>query len=80
MLWDQFVEEELVLPSDEARTLAVYEAGAEHGAYVEFVTLGEPLPEMPLFLKPGYHVPAPLEATYQTTWAMFPAPLRGLLE
>jgi hypothetical protein len=25
-------------------------------------------------------VPAPLEATYQLTWSLFPAPLKGLLE
>jgi hypothetical protein len=38
------------------------------------------LPDMPLFLKPEAYVPAPLEATYQTTWAVFPAALKGLLE
>ena len=25
-------------------------------------------------------VPAPLDATYQTTWGVFPAALKGLLE
>ena len=39
------------------------------------------LPDMPIFLKPGIYVPAPLEATYQTTWdEFFPAPLKRLLE
>ncbi|HEX8202009.1 MAG TPA: hypothetical protein VF590_16155 [Isosphaeraceae bacterium] len=49
-------------------------------AYVEPVAVGDVLPEMPLFLKPGFYVPAPLEATYRTTWDLFPAPLKGLLE
>jgi hypothetical protein len=78
-IWDQFVEEDLVLPPDKNRTLASYEAGTGDGAYVEFVAVGDPLLDMPLFLKPGYYVPAPLEATYQATWDLFPAALKGLL-
>jgi hypothetical protein len=36
---------------------------------------------MPLFLKPGFYVPAPLEETYRTTWdEFFPAPMKRLLE
>jgi hypothetical protein len=36
---------------------------------------------MPIFLKPGFYVPAPLEESYQRTWNdFFPAPLKGLLE
>jgi hypothetical protein len=35
---------------------------------------------MPLFLEPELYVPVPLEATYETTWGVFPAALRGLLE
>jgi hypothetical protein len=35
---------------------------------------------MPIFLKPEIYVPARLEATYQTTWNVFPAALKGLLE
>jgi hypothetical protein len=50
-------------------------------AYVDFAAVGESLPDMPIFLKPGLYVPAPLEATYRTTWDdFFPAPLKGLLE
>ena len=42
--------------------------------------VGDPLPEMPVFLTPDRYVPCPLEATYQTAWEQFPAPLRGPLE
>jgi len=50
-------------------------------AYVEPVAVGQPLPDMPLFLKPEFYVPAPLEETYRTTWDdFFPAALKGLLE
>jgi hypothetical protein len=48
-------------------------------AYAEFVAVGDSLPDMPLFLKPKVYIPAPLEATYQTTWDVFPSVLKGLL-
>jgi hypothetical protein len=32
---------------------------------------------VPIFLKPEIYVPGPLEATYQTTWSVFPAALKG---
>ena len=58
-----------------------YNAGPPPVAYVEQVAVGQPLPDMPLFLKPEFYVPAPLEETYRTTWDdSFPAALKGLLE
>ncbi len=48
--------------------------------YVERVAVGEVLPEMPIFLEPGRYVPAPLESTYQTTWAKSPDAIRELVE
>ena len=53
--------------------------GPECVAYVEFVGVGDSLPEMPLFLRPEFYVPAPLEESYQTAWATFPTALQGLL-
>ena len=79
-IWDEFQEEDLELPPDKPLTLASYEAGPECVAYVEFIGVQDALPEMPLFLRPGFYVPAPLEETYQTAWATFPAALKGLLE
>jgi hypothetical protein len=79
-IWDQFVEEDLELPADKRLTLAAYDAGPPPVAYVEFVEVGDLAPDMPIFLKPGFYVPAPLEATYQATWKHFPAPMKKLLE
>jgi hypothetical protein len=79
-IWDQFREEDLELPADKSLTLASYDAGPDYVAYVEFVGVGDELPEMPLFLKPEIYVPTPLEATYQAAWSVFPKPLKGLLE
>ena len=80
-IWDQFVEEDFELPADQRLTLAAYDAGPPPAAYVEFVAVGEALPDMPIFLKPEFYVPAPLEETYRTTWEdFFPTPMKRLLE
>jgi hypothetical protein len=42
--------------------------------------VGDELPLLPIFLQPGWYVPAPLEATYQTTWSVFPKPMQKLVE
>jgi hypothetical protein len=78
-IWDEFEVEELSLPDGRTRTLASYEAGTSRAAYVNFIAVGDALPDMPLFLRPGIYVPAPLETTYEATWQQFPRPLRGLL-
>jgi hypothetical protein len=57
-----------------------YEAGPPPTAYVEPIAVGDTLPDMPLFLKPEFYVPAPLEETYVSTWDHFPAPMKRLLE
>ena len=38
--------------------------------------VGDALPDMPVFLTADRYVPCPLEATYQASWDVFPAPLR----
>ena len=77
-IWDE-LEETSVRPPDKPLTLTSYDAG-EKVAYVQFIGVGDELPAMPLFLRPGYYIPAPLEASYQEAWASFPAPLKGLLQ
>jgi hypothetical protein len=80
-IWDEFQEEDFELPADKVLTLAAYDAGPPPVAYVEPVAVGDVLPDMPLFLKPEFYVPAPLEETYKTTWdVFFPGQLKGLLE
>jgi hypothetical protein len=78
-IWDEFQEEDLELPPDKPLTLASYDAGSECVAYVEFIGVGDCLPEMPLFLRPDSYVLAPIEETYQAAWSTFPAALKGLL-
>jgi len=79
-IWDEFEDEEFAAPADKPLLIAAYDAGPPPVAYVEPFAVGDVLPDMPLFLKPQFYVPAPLEATYQTTWNVFPTLLKGLLE
>jgi hypothetical protein len=80
-IWDEFIEEDFERPADQPLTLAAYDAGPPPVAYVESVAVGDALPDMPIFLKPDFYVPGPLEATYTTTWEdFFPAPMKKLLE
>ncbi len=78
-LWDEFEEEDFELPADKPLTLAAYDAGPPQTAYVDYVGVGDALPDMPIFLRPETYVNAPLEATYQAAWDHFPAPLKKLL-
>ncbi len=80
VIWDQLRDEPFTLPPDKPLTLAAYAAGGEITAYVEPVAVGDPLPDMPVFLTVDRYVPCPLESTYQTAWEQFPAPLKGPLE
>jgi hypothetical protein len=80
VIWDRLLEEPFTLPPDKPLTLAAYAVGTETIAYVEPIAVGDPLPDMPIFLTADRYVPCPLEATYQTAWEQYPAPLRGPLE
>lgn len=78
-IWDELGEYDPTVPPDASRTVASYESDQAPGAYVDFVRVSDPLPDAPLFLRPGIYVPAPLEASYSAAWKEVPVPLRGLL-
>ncbi len=80
VIWDYLHEEPFALPPDKKLTLAAYEVSTETVAYVEPVAVGDPLPDMPVFLAAEQYVLCPLEAAYQTAWEQFPAPLKKPLE
>jgi hypothetical protein len=74
------LEQPFELPPEKPSILAAYAAGPEKVAYVENVAVGDPLPDMPIFLRPDHYVPCPLEASYQVTWGVFPGALKAPLE
>jgi hypothetical protein len=80
LIWDRIKDEPYELPPGKPLTLASYSAGGTITAYVENIGIGEPLPDMPVFLTPDRYVPCPLESTYQASWAVFPKELKGPLE
>jgi hypothetical protein len=79
-IWEEMQDDSFQLPADKPLTLAAYECSLITRAYVEPVAVGEALPDMPLFLAPGEGVMVPLEATYQTAFAVLPQRWRRVLE
>jgi hypothetical protein len=73
-------DEPFKLPANKPLTVAAYYAGVPKTAYVDPLSVGDPLPSSPLFFDAGFYVPAPLEASYQTTWQKCPAVMRELVE
>jgi len=79
-IWQEVQDEPFVLPKGQPLTLVAYECALTTRAYIEAVAVGDPLPDMPLFLVPGGHVLVPLEATSQTAFAALPRRWRTVLE
>src|SRR5205085_6221415 len=79
-IWDEIETEDFTFPPDKDRIVASYESDEEKVAYVEPIGVGDPLPEMPLFLVPGMHVRVPLESTYAAAWEASPEELRIAVE
>jgi hypothetical protein len=49
-------------------------------AFVEPLAVGNPLPELPLFLHPDWYVNVPLDRTYEQTWEGVPKYWREIVE
>jgi hypothetical protein len=79
-IWDELAGEPFARrPADKPLSVAAFDAGEPLTAYVDSVAVGEPLPEAPLFLAPGWYVNVPLEQTYMASWGVTPAPIRDLV-
>jgi hypothetical protein len=79
-IWSEIVDDKFRLPADKRLTLVSYSAGSVKRAYIEPVSVGSSLPQMPLFLEPESYVPAPLDATYQAAFQAMPTRWRRELE
>jgi Protein of unknown function (DUF4058) len=78
-IWDEFTDNDFVLPADRPLTLAAYIGEPCPEAFVEPTTVGASLPEMPLFLTHDVYVLVPLEVTYQSAWEAVPTYWRDVL-
>jgi hypothetical protein len=82
-IWDEIADqafEPFELPPDTPLTLVAYSAERQVVAYVQPVAVGDPLPDMPIFMSADRYVPVPLEATYQATWTSCPQDMREAVE
>lgn len=67
-------------PGDCPLTLAAFAAGETVAAYVEPISVGKTLVDMPLFLNVDHYVNVPLEATYAAAYAKMPERWRKVIE
>ena len=68
------------LPEQSPLTLASYVAGPRIDIHLEHLAPGQPMPDMPLFIRPDRYVYVPLEATYQAAYRGMPEFWRDVLE
>jgi hypothetical protein len=79
-LWEGLCGQGFTPPPGKDRTLAAYTSGLTKKAYVEPVSVGQPLTPMPLFLTDERYVYVPLEETYQSAFEGVPRIYRKALE
>jgi hypothetical protein len=78
-LMNEIGTDEYVLGRERALTAAAYIGGAVVDAFVRHFAVGEPLPDMPLFLTRENYIPVPLEAAYMAAWEDVPPQYQGIL-
>jgi hypothetical protein len=79
-IWEEITGRGFEPPAGKPLTVVTYEADNALRAYIEPLAVGDALPEMPLFLRPGAYVEVPLEATYQVAWESVPLRWRRVVE
>ncbi|HWG44391.1 MAG TPA: DUF4058 family protein [Gemmataceae bacterium] len=80
VIWAEISDSRYTAPANKALTLAAYSAGHIKRAFVQPLTVGDVLPDMPLFLEPEVYVNVPLEAAYRDAYRGVPARWRRVLE
>lgn len=80
LIWEDICGQQYTPRAGKPLMLAAYEADPSTRAYVDSFAVGDPLVDMPLFLRPHAHVPVPLEKTYVSAFAAVPKRWRSVLE
>jgi len=79
-LLNEIGTEEYVLGADRPLTSAAYVSGADLvDALVNHFAIGQPIPEMPLFLTTENYIRVPLEAAYIAAWEDVPPQYQQIL-
>jgi hypothetical protein len=79
-IWDELGDQQFAEVPGKPLVAASFLGGDLLTAYVEPLGVGDLLPSLPIFLSQDQYIPAPLEATYEQAWDVFPALLKGLME
>ena len=80
LIWSEIADDSFHLPPNKPLTVVAYECDLLTRAYLEPLAVGDPLPDMPLVLEPDGCVMVPLEATYNTAYAVQPRRWRNVLD
>jgi Protein of unknown function (DUF4058) len=78
-IWAREGDGDFALPADKPLTCVSYVGYPGMQVFLDPVAVGDPLPDMPLFLTRRVYVPVPLEATYLAAWEALPDFLRDIL-
>ena len=76
LIWNEVESEDFKLPKGKPLTLASYCCGQRLTAFVEPVSVGGKLPDMPIFIDSATYVPVPLAETYAASWKVCPVEFR----
>jgi hypothetical protein len=79
-IWDELADQPFELSAGKPLTCVSYRVDDGITANIEPLSIGDQLPDMPLFLTSKEHILVPLESTYTATWAVCPEPIRELVE
>jgi hypothetical protein len=81
-IWRQWFDAQYDLPKSQPLTLSSYESLGRDpvAAWVEHLAVGDPLIDMPLFLREDYYVNIPLQPTYDQAFRGLPEIFRAALE
>lgn len=83
LVWEQLEGEcDFQLPNARTLTVSSYQAEPqwERKAYIEPLEVGDPLPNIPLFLVDHRYIDLPLEDTYVETWSKLPSQVQGAVD
>jgi hypothetical protein len=78
-IWERLMAGKYEPPVDRPLTLVSYVVGRAVTAFVEPMSVGAVLIDMPLFLTPDHYVPIPLEETYNLSWSGVPQRWRRVI-
>jgi hypothetical protein len=79
LIAEEFGDESFDLPPDKPLTVASFTGGDVPAVYGDSFGEGDAIPAAPIFLSDARYLPAPLDETYNRTWAAYPAFLKGIM-